>query len=373
MTLTPRQRLDALFDTFVPDIRSAFYAAMQDVADNAVISDMTLAIEAGDVAGAFRALGFSPAAMRPLIAAIERSYETGGEATAATFPKFLGQSAPARVTYNLPPSIPPGEPHVPPLAPAPPPSEPITRAVFRFDVRNVSAENYLRDHSAQLVQRLTEEAETNVRNVMAEGLAAGNNPRTTALDIVGRIDQATGNRTGGVIGLTNQQEGWIRNVRSDLNGLDDNYFTRKLRDKRFDSIVRKAIDAKTPLPSDTVDKLVSRYKDNALKYRGETIARTEAMQALNKSEYEATLQAVAVGNVSASAVTREWDSAGDDRVRPSHAEMDGQRVGLHEAFVTPSGEKLMHPGDTSLGADASEIIDCRCRARTIIDWFAGVV
>lgn len=364
--LTPRQRLDGLIDTFVPDIRSAFYAAMQDVVDNAVITDMTLAIEAGDWQAAFRALGFTPAAMRPLIASIERAYEQGGEATAATFPKFLGQSAPSRVHFNLPP-VGGGEP------PVVPPGGDISRAVFRFDVRNVSAETWLRDHSATLVQRLTDEAQTNVRNVMAEGLEAGNNPRTTALDIVGRIDPVTGSRSGGVIGLTNQQESWIRNVRSDLEELDENYFNRALRDKRFDSIVQKAIDAKTPLPADTIDKLVSRYKDNALKYRGETIARTEAMQSLNQAEYEATKQAVAAGNVKASAVTREWDSAGDDRVRPSHRAMDGQKVGLDEAFTTPDGEKLMHPGDTSLGVDASEIINCRCRVRTHIDFLANVV
>lgn len=371
--LTPRQRLDSLIDTFTPDIRSAFYAAMQNVVDNAVISDMTLAIEAGDTAGAFRALGFSPAAMRPLTAAIERAFEQGGEATAATFPPLLGQTAPTRVHFNLPP--PDGAPPV--TVPPVPSGAPLTRATFRFDVRNTSAETWLRDHSSQLVQRLTDEARTNVQTVLTDGMEAGLNPRAVALDIVGRIDQATGKRTGGIIGLTNQQEGWVRNVQSDLEsagrGGGEHYFNRELRDKRYDSTVQKAIDDGKPLDKPTIDRLVSRYKDNALKYRGETIARTEALQSLNQAEYEATKQAVDAGNMPASAVTREWDSAGDNRVRPSHQAMDGQKVGLNEPFVTPDGEKLMHPGDTSLGADASEVVNCRCRVRTHIDWFAGAI
>src|SRR5207302_1747051 len=140
-------------DRFVPDIRSAFYAAMQDVSDNAVIDTMVSSIEAGVVVGAFQALGFTPAAMRPITAAIERAFEQGGVTMGETFPKHIETAS--------------------------------GKAVFRFDVRNSRAEAWLRNKSSTLVQGLTDEARVNVRQIMQEGLAAGNNPKTIALDIIG--------------------------------------------------------------------------------------------------------------------------------------------------------------------------------------------
>jgi hypothetical protein len=56
-------------------------------------------------------------------------------------------------------------------------------------------------------------------------------------------------------------------------------------------------------------------------------------------------------------VTRTWVSVGDRRVRPSHADADGQSVGLDEAYNV-GGEDLMYPGDPS-GSEA-ETAGCRC-------------
>jgi hypothetical protein len=145
-----------------------------------------------------------------------------------------------------------------------------------------------------------------------------------------------------------------------------------LRDKRFDRTVAAAIRDGKPMPRDVVDKIVMRYRDSALRYRGEMIGRTEALQSLNRAEYEATKQAVDMGAVASDHVMREWDSAGDKRVRWSHKMLDGQRVGLDEPFISPSGAKMMHPGDTSLGAGANEVVACRCRVRSVIDWLADL-
>lgn len=336
-----RKTLDALINLFVPDIRSAFLAAMQDVVSNVVIKQVIEAIQTGDVEGAFRALGFSPAALRPIIAAIERAYEQGGIMTGETFPKYLN-------TFS-------------------------GRAVFRFDVRNIRAEQWLRNHSSSLISRITDETRVNVQSVLIDGMAAGRNPRSVALDIVGRIDPGTKQRVGGIVGLTNQQATWVANAQRDLLNLDEHYFTRKLRDKRFDGIVRRAIDSGQQLTRDDIDKLITRYKDRLLKHRGDMIARTEALQSLSASEYEAVKQAVDLGAASEEAVKRIWDDTGDNRVRWSHRRMRGQAVGLNEPFVSPSGARMMHPGDTSLGAGADEVVACRCRARTEINWLHGVV
>lgn len=339
---TQRQTLDYLIDLFEPQIRDAFLAAMQGVVDDAIISDMIRAIENGDVEGAFRALGFSPAAMRPITEVIEDAFERGGILTGEEFPTFL--------------------------------NTPSGRTRFRFDVRNSRAEAWLRDHSSQLVTRLTDEARENVQQVLQRGMIAGDNPRVTALDIVGRIDPTTKQRTGGIVGLTRNQELWVANTRRDLLNLDSNYFSRKLRDKRFDRVVQRAINEDRPLPRDTVDKIVTAYKNAALRYRGESIGRTEAIQSLNRAEWEAHMQAVDIGALRKQDVSRHWDSAGDTRVRWSHRTMDRTYqtagVGLDEPFVSPSGARMMYPGDTSLGAPGDEVIMCRCRVRLKADFLA---
>jgi hypothetical protein len=242
-------------------------------------------------------------------------------------------------------------------------------------VRNSRAEAWLRDRSSSLVTRLSEDARVNVRNVLRDGMERGVNPRNVALDMVGRIGP-NGKRVGGVIGLNQQQERWVRSARTKLEQLDASYFQMELRDKRFDNTVTRAIRDDKPLPAETIDRLITRYKDNALRYRGEMIARTEAIQSLNRSEWEATKQAVDLGAVDDSAVTRHWDSAGDSRVRWSHRSMDHKYdkdgVGLDEPFVSPSGARMMFPGDVSLGAGADEVVACRCRVRTRIDWLAQI-
>lgn len=338
--MTPKQQLDALVDLFAPKIRAAFLAAIQDITDTVIIKQVVDAIMAGDPERAFRVLGFSEAAMRPLTAEIERAFEQGGVLTGATFPKFL--------------------------------NTPSGRAVFRFDVRNSRAEAWLRDKSSTLVSAIGEDMRVNVRNVLTVGMEAGRNPNNVALDIVGRVDPKTGKRVGGIIGLNREQEYWVRGARSKLEQLDRRYLNLQLRDKRFDSIVERAIREGKKLPAETIDRLVTRYKSNALRSRGEMIGRTEAMQALNRSEWEASKQAVDMGAVVKDAVQREWDSAGDKRVRWSHARLNGQRVGLDEPFVSPSGARMLHPGDTSLGAGGDEVIMCRCRVRSVIDWLHGV-
>lgn len=56
---------------------------------------------------------------------------------------------------------------------------------------------------------------------------------------------------------------------------------------------------------------------------------------------------------------KTWVTFGDSKVRPSHKAVDGERIPIDEAF-TVGGYKLMFPNDTSLGADAEEIVNCRC-------------
>lgn len=328
--------LEKLIDQFIPDIRNGFLSAIRGIVDNARLSAVEDAIRTGDPAGALRVLGVDKAAFRPLEKALETAFETGGVTVASTVPRAA------------------------------------TDAVFRFDVRNSRAEKFLREQSSGLITRISEDTRINIRNTITEGVRDGRNPRNIALDMIGRINPTTERREGGIIGLTKPQERWVANARKDLEELSERYFSREARDKRFDKTVRAAIKSGNPLNQETINKLLGRYKDNLLQIRGESIARTESINSLNRSEQEAIKQAVEQGAAKASQVQRIWDSAGDKRVRDSHVAMDGQSVGLDEPFVTPSGEKLMYPGDSSLGASGEETIQCRCRVRLSVDWLRGV-
>lgn len=68
---------------------------------------------------------------------------------------------------------------------------------------------------------------------------------------------------------------------------------------------------------------------------------------------------------------KTWATLLDEVTRPSHVLADRQERPINTPFVV-QGERLMVPGDTSLGASISNIIECRCASiNTIGDAPAG--
>lgn len=58
-------------------------------------------------------------------------------------------------------------------------------------------------------------------------------------------------------------------------------------------------------------------------------------------------------------LTHTWDATLDEVTRPHHWVADGLTVPVDEPFVI-GGERMMFPGDDSLGATAKNLINCRC-------------
>jgi 2'-5' RNA ligase len=85
--------------------------------------------------------------------------------------------------------------------------------------------------------------------------------------------------------------------------------------------------------------------------RARTIARTEVVAAANASSLA---QALRLGDPS---MTKTWEDADDDRVRPAHAIADGQTVPVGEPFEV-GGEALMYPGQPT--GSAGNVINERC-------------
>lgn len=338
--MTEKQLLE-LLEKYVPAIRDAIIAGIRDIRDNARLSEIIRMIELNNVEGALRALGYNPSVFNQYYMTLTQAFNQGGLTMIAGLPKYTDDGTGVST-------------------------------ILRFNVRDPAAERWLTEQSSKLITSLEDDLRLVTRSVLADGLREGRNPRNVALDLVGRIDRSTGHRTGGAIGLGERELMWTNSVRQKLVSLDPSYLEMTLRDKRFDDIVREAIATGKPLTAAQVGKLVDRYRDNALRHRGETIGRTEALAALNRSEWESTRQALEQSGLPVAAASKIWDSAGDSRVRNSHRKMDGQRVGIDEPFVTPNGSRLMHPHDASLGAPGSEIIACRCRVRYDIDFAYGV-
>ncbi|WP_296222042.1 phage minor head protein [uncultured Sphingomonas sp.] len=212
-----------------------------------------------------------------------------------------------------------------------------------------------------------------IRAVIEAGIEAGRGPRDTALDIIGRVDKAAGKRTGGIVGLNAPQAKARVKAGTELDELDPAYFERKLRDKRFDPMVKKAIEEGKPLSKADRERILTRYSDRLLKYRGDMIARTETIASLNAGRNEGIQQLIDAGRITENQVVKIWDSTGaDGRTRDTHLGMEDQRKRLGEPFISPSGARMMHPGDTSLQAPGSETINCRCVLRFDIDFYRGL-
>jgi hypothetical protein len=314
----------------------AFRKAVQSVKDQAVIAEIAALINRGDIEGVVNLLQLDPTTFRPLENAVIAAYEEGGATGAAQIGRIPAEAG---------------------------------TLVARFNVRSPRAEEWLRNWSSTRIVEIADETREVVRSVLTANLAEGVGPRTSALDLVGRIDPVTKQRTGGFIGLTSNQAEWVRNARRELETLDPNYLTRQRRDRRLDGAFKKAMDSGKPLKAKQIDAAVSRYQASVLNYRAETIARTESINALRAGQDEAIRQAVETGELEREFATKVWDASGDARTRPTHAAADGQEMPIDQPF-TVGGYQLMRPGDSSLGAPAGETIQCRCVVRYKMN-FAG--
>lgn len=234
----------------------------------------------------------------------------------------------------------------------------------RFDVNSEAASSWMATKGAALVTEINIQQRDAIRAIVSAGRTLGENPRTIALDLVGRIG-ANGRREGGVIGLNGPQAEAVANAAKNLKSGDPElmrkYLSNVRRDKRFDGIVNRAIAEGKPVSSADIHKITARYQDRLMVTRGETVARTEALEAINKGGEEAVRQQLESGQLGDARVFKVWNhnTVGKDS-REDHADMDGEEVDIDEPFTLPDGSQMMFPCDTSLGAEADQIINCRC-------------
>ncbi len=234
----------------------------------------------------------------------------------------------------------------------------VAEVVLAFDLTNTRAVRAMQNNQLRLISNFIEQQRVASQQALIDGIRRGANPREIA-----RAFRAS-------IGLTPQQERWVRNYERQLNELDRGALAREMRDRRFDPTVRRAIERGEPLTRAQIDKMVDRYRKRALMLRSETIARTEALRSVHEGANEMYMQAIESGQLLPNQLQREWNTARDERVRDfsrgaqtSHATMHGQLRLVGKPFNSGAGNLTLNPGAFGV---AMEDINCRCVVSTRI-------
>lgn len=330
MPTTPRSLLREILKTHGTLIEEAFLSAVADVVNKASVKAIAEALSRAEYDLALDILGLSDEAFETVSESVRNAYTASGRSVTG----WINDASASEIRMH-------------------------------FKIGDPVAADWLRQKSSRLVTQLNSGQREAVRDVLAQGMETGRNPRSVALDVIGRLPKGANARQGGIVGLTRKQAMKVQSLREDLLSGDPKrlraYLRLGLRDRRFDRKVAGAIKSGTPLTRTEVERITARYSDKALRWRGENIARTEATQAFHAAQDHSFGQGISSGHVPADKVTKTWHSASDERVRFSHTVLDGQTVGMDDVFVSPIGSMMKHPGDTSLGAQAADIVQCRCR------------
>lgn len=307
-------RLEALLAGLERDVRRAFEQYLADVKSESVRREIANLIERGDIEGAMRTLeAFVIRFGRVIPETIRRAMIAEAEA--------LAEKA----------------------------DQELARILIAFDPGDPRAAEMMRLNMLEFIREFSDEQRRVVRDVLLETLGRGASPLE-----VGRLLQDA-------VGLTEYQWEVVKRYRALLESNDPaklaEAMLRDLRNRTFDGAVRRAKRDGVPIPLETIERMVAAYVRNYEKYRAETIARTEALRAISQgrqAEWEQLLEA----GFPPERLRRVWRATRDHRTRDTHRSLDGQERGLNEAFESPSGARLMYPGDPS--APAAETINCRC-------------
>lgn len=326
MALTPSQQrqIDALLSKYTPAIRDAFIAAIYGARANVNAQELIAALEAGDIERAVQLFRMDQATLFPLEDAVRGAIIAAGQTVAEN----AGLSG-----------------------------------AFGFNGRHLRAEALIREMGATLVQGIQEDTLNMARAVITAGLQDGFTPQRVQRELTGTLNRLTGRREGGFLGLTTQQADSIISGRAKLASGDPalmrEYLDLKLRDRRFDAMVKRAIRDGKPVAPGDLEKIITAHKNKALKYRGEVIAKNEAFTAQAAGRDEAYRQALERADVQD--VTVRWQHNLSQEPRLDHVAMNGTVISLRKGQKFEFIDAWMkHPHDPAGGAKHS--IGCRCIA-----------
>lgn len=133
------------------------------------------------------------------------------------------------------------------------------------------------------------------------------------------------------------------------------YLQRKYEDtmSNFSGIDKKLKSYIRSISQDIIDTTVKNIDSDYYTScdRAMFIAENEANSTMNYLQFE---EAVKSGRKN-----KKWVDIRDNRERKSHLEIGGTVIPIKEPFRI-GNSLMMYPKDSSLGADAGEIVNCRC-------------
>jgi hypothetical protein len=213
-----------------------------------------------------------------------------------------------------------------------------------FEVVNPYVSAWINNYRPQLIREITDTTREAIHQTIMDGLRDKKHSTAVARSV------------REIVGLTAQQASAVNNYRaqleaqSNLQGMTP--ATQRLIGLRDQKTVARHL-REGHLTQERIDAMVGRYRDNLIKLRANTIARTESFRAMNEGRQLAWEQFARDGLMEESKMRRYWVTARDDRVRPEHRaipRMNPEGVGLKEPFRTPSGLVMNAPLDVA----------CRC-------------
>ena len=299
-----------------PQIARAFIAAIEQIRTRVPAEQIARMIERRDFVSLENAFAghFTSTEWQPYGAAIQQAVLAGVKATSDTQGIVNGAQEDFQIAVGLNPRL----------------------------------EQFALTMTSTRIREIDQTTRDTIRQVLQSGTTAGDDPFAIA------------RRIRGSIGLTQRQEAAVNNYERMLRALDPEALDRKLRDRRSDGSVERAIRNDKALTDAQVRSLVDRYRDRYVKYRANVIARTESIRAVQGAQWELFQDMINKGQIDARQVRRTWIHTGDGNVRNSHLQipqMNPRGVGQAETFTSPLGP-ILYPGDPS--ALAANTIQCRC-------------
>jgi hypothetical protein len=182
---------------------------------------------------------------------------------------------------------------------------------FRFDATRPEAAQWAEKEAGNLIREVVQEQQTVVRDYVARASMGELTPRQVARGL------------RDVIGLTEQQAGWVENFRN------KQISERMAAGQTFDQAYEVS------------ERATQRYHDRIHKYRTETIARTEILRANTEGRNQAWQQGVDEGFIQPNEYVKEWSTEIDGRECDICAPLNETQVGFNDTF--PQGDPPIHP------------------------------
>lgn len=316
---TRQQReIERLLSQLEPRVAAAFADAIQAARRNVDFSALIEALDRGDLGAAIRLLDVPQGLLFPLEDAVRAAYIEGGQMVAIAAPQ----------------------------------------ALLGFAGSTPAALEWLRNLSSTRIQGIKADTLDAVRAALVSGRDQGMGARELATMIVGK--RVGNRREGGILGLTTQIADSIMSGRAKLLSGDPalmaEYLDLKLRDRRYDRTIKKAIKEGRKLTVKEVDAILDAHKSKALAYRGRVIAKNETFSALEAGRYEAVAQAIE--NPDVAGATSRWQHNLSLEPRLDHVAMSGTVVEFGQDFVFPDGTRMKYAHDPSGGI--KHTAGCRC-------------